>query len=100
MYGAYVYFRREKIIQINKIHKYFCLLGGLLRMFQFIWLLKQLFQAPSNLIVLATGPNSSVFQPVVIHHGQFTRLKPFEVEIPAANSRDHIFEKDVFIASM
>ncbi|KAK6034807.1 hypothetical protein COOONC_27687, partial [Cooperia oncophora] len=58
-----------------------------------------LFYAKSSLIILATGSNCITLQPFLIHHGQFTRLKSFDVD-SSTSSNENLLEKDVTVTSI
>nr|CDJ90800.1 Colon cancer-associated Mic1 domain containing protein [Haemonchus contortus] len=58
-----------------------------------------LFYAKSSLIILATGMNCTTLQPFLIQHGQFTRLKSFDVDSSTPLS-ENLLEKDVTITSI
>ncbi|CAJ0939299.1 unnamed protein product, partial [Mesorhabditis belari] len=55
---------------------------------------------PSRLLLLATGVNAATMQPFIIHHGQFTRLKPFAVDFGCSNSKKKLLERDVTVSSI
>ncbi|KHJ97341.1 putative colon cancer-associated protein Mic1 [Oesophagostomum dentatum] len=55
--------------------------------------------AKSNLIIIATGNNCTTLQPFLIQHGQFTRLKSFDVD-SGTPSNENLLEKDVTVTSI
>uniref|UniRef100_A0A1I7WQC4 Mic1 domain-containing protein n=1 Tax=Heterorhabditis bacteriophora TaxID=37862 RepID=A0A1I7WQC4_HETBA len=59
-----------------------------------------IYYAKSNLLILASGSNSSVIQPIIINHGQFIKLKSFDVDYGASNSMNYLHDKDVMVASI
>ncbi|VDO20384.1 unnamed protein product [Haemonchus placei] len=60
---------------------------------------RSFMSANSSLIILATGINCTTLQPFLIQHGQFTRLKSFDVDSSTPLS-ENLLEKDVTITSI
>ncbi|CAD6192909.1 unnamed protein product [Caenorhabditis auriculariae] len=58
------------------------------------------FYAPVGLLIVATGFSCSNLQPIIVAHSQFTRMKNFEVEFGASNSKEKLLEKDITMATI
>ncbi|RCN27993.1 hypothetical protein ANCCAN_26270 [Ancylostoma caninum] len=58
-----------------------------------------IYYAKSSLVVVATGSNCTTLQPFLVQHGQFTRLKNFDVEF-GTPSNENLLEKDVTVTSL
>ncbi|RCN28418.1 putative colon cancer-associated protein Mic1 [Ancylostoma caninum] len=58
-----------------------------------------IYYAKSSLVVVATGSNCTTLQPFLAQHGQFTRLKNFDVEF-GTPSNENLLEKDVTVTSL
>ncbi|CAB3397516.1 unnamed protein product [Caenorhabditis bovis] len=59
-----------------------------------------IYYAPSQLLLIANGVGCANIQPLVVAHSNFTRLKSFEVEFNASNTKENLLEKDVTVATI
>ncbi|CAJ0604309.1 unnamed protein product [Cylicocyclus nassatus] len=58
-----------------------------------------IYYAKSSLVIVATGSNCTTLQPFLVQHGQFTRLKNFDVD-SGTPSNENLLEKDVTLTSL